>query len=119
LSYLFALSVLQQNTELDQVREAVTRDEPVLSITDPSASVPQPASAAVNEDEVDIDLGDPEVQKAAVFIQTGFKGFKQRKISQGLAKVDFAHLRVLQNQFVDLCKLWWRYVHIPSFCFCT
>jgi len=70
----------------------VTRNEPALCTADASASVPQPSAAAVNEDEVDIDLGDPEVQKAAVFIQTGFKGFKQRKISQGLAKVDFAHL---------------------------
>jgi len=53
-----------------------------------SQQMSQPVSAAVNDEEVDIDLGDPEVQKAAVFIQSGFKGFKQRKVSQGLAKVD-------------------------------
>jgi len=71
----------------EQFSETVTRDELSSSNAASSASVPQPVSAAVNEGEVDIDLGDPEVQKAAVFIQCGFKGFKQRKISQGLGKV--------------------------------
>ena len=65
----------------------------MLSTADAPASVPQQVSAAVNEEEVDIDLGDPEVHKAAAFIQSGFKGFKQRKISQGLAKVHCLHLR--------------------------
>ena len=30
-------------------------------------------------EEIDIDLGDPEVQKAAAFIQSGFRGFKSRR----------------------------------------
>jgi len=71
----------------------VTDDELASNTTDAAASVPQPVSAAVNEEEVDIDLGDPEVQKAAVFIQSGFKGLKQRKISQALAKVDRLRLQ--------------------------
>jgi len=80
---------LLQNTEREQLSETMSRDKPESIRTDAAASVPQPVSAVENkDDEVDIDLGDPEVQKAAVFIQSGFKGFKQRKISQGLVKVD-------------------------------
>jgi len=80
-------SLLQRNTKNEQVDEAVTGDG---ASTD-AATGPQPVSSAVNEDEVDIDLADPEVHKAAVFIQSGFKGFKQRKISQGIGKVDCSH----------------------------
>lgn len=32
-----------------------------------------------DEEEIDIDLNDPEVEKAAVKIQAGFKNFKNRK----------------------------------------
>jgi len=96
--------VLQQNSKSKQVSETVTRDVLSSSTTDAAtsvsqaadagASVSQPVSAAVNDDEeVDIDLGDPEVQKAAVFIQSGFKGFKQRKISQGKVNNNYPHLQ--------------------------
>ena len=57
--------MLQQSSDAEHVSDTVTGDE----------------------EQVDIDLADPEVQKAAVFIQSSFKGFKQRKTSQGLAKV--------------------------------
>lgn len=42
-------------------------------------------SMVIHEEEeevVDIDLADPEVEKAAVLIQGGFKGFKARKKQQ-------------------------------------
>jgi len=81
----------RQNAKKGQDCEiATTQDKPTSSAADaPTSFVPQPVSAAANEDEVDIDLADPEVQKAAAFIQSGFKGFKQRKISQGFTKVGF------------------------------
>jgi len=95
---------LQQNTNTEQVVETVTQDELTSCNAASSASVAQPVSAAVNEEEVDIDLGDPEVQKAAVFIQSGFKGFKQRKISQGLGKVHCLHyFSHLQNYSLLNC----------------
>jgi len=79
----------------------MSHDKPESIRTDAAASVPQPVSAAENkDDEVDIDLGDPEVQKAAVFIQSSFKGFKQRKISQGLVKVDCRFLHYFHLLYV-------------------
>jgi len=94
--YLLAISsVSQHNTEKEQLSEAVTLEEPSTSSNAPE-SLPQSAVPA-EEEEVDIDLGDPEVQKAAVFIQSGFKGFKQRKISQGLTQVDSFLFCLMKN----------------------
>ena len=42
----------------------------------------QSQDAAQEEEEIDIDLTDPEVEKAAVKIQASFKGFKARKTLQ-------------------------------------
>jgi len=113
---------LQQNAGTKQVAEPVTDAEPTSSITDAAASVPQAVSAAVNEEEVDIDLGDPDVQKAAVLIQSGFK---QRKISRGLAKVYYVHivymyrsnvlsfgLRSVANRYVGCCC--YRFSKMPK-----
>ncbi|XP_060079840.1 titin-like [Ylistrum balloti] len=44
-----------------------------------SVKLPSPVTAPV-EDEIDIDLNDPEVAKAAIKIQSTFKGLKSRKI---------------------------------------
>ena len=102
LTYLLPC-VLQQDSKTEQVGETVTDDELASNTTDAAASVPQPVSAAVNEEEVDIDLADPEVQKAAVFIQSGFKGFKQRKVSQGLAKVYIYTTSYLRRRLSSCC----------------
>ena len=108
------VTVLQQNIQKEQDLEtAATEAKPLSSSTaDAPASISQPASATANEEEVDIDLADPDVKKAAVFIQSSFKGFKQRKISAGFVKVDFylpykhyfVYLFVLIHQ-VYLCML--------------
>ena len=42
------------------------------------------SEATPEEEEVDIDLNDPEVAEAAAKIQAGFKGFKARKEVQEL-----------------------------------
>ena len=41
--------------------------------------VTQDLSKGDNEEEIDIDLNDPDVEKAAVKIQASFKGFQARK----------------------------------------
>jgi len=43
------------------------------------------------EEEVDIDLTDPEVEKAAVKIQAGFKGFKARQEIKDLKVRTISH----------------------------
>ncbi|XP_046543963.1 triadin-like isoform X9 [Haliotis rubra] len=43
---------------------------------------------AEEEEEVDIDLNDPDVEKAAIKIQAGFKGFKARKEVQEVKPKD-------------------------------
>lgn len=42
----------------------------------------EPVPKAEPSEEIDIDLGDPEVQKAAVLIQAGFRGLKGRRKPQ-------------------------------------
>ena len=60
----------------------------------------QPESA---EEVVDIDLKDPEVEKAALFIQSGFKGFKAKKFGAAkVAKVLFNILHELHDANVHL-----------------
>ncbi|XP_071842093.1 uncharacterized protein [Apostichopus japonicus] len=46
---------------------------------------PSEETKAEEEEEVDIDLTDPEVEQAALKIQAGFKGFKARKELKGKA----------------------------------
>ncbi|XP_063441380.1 abnormal spindle-like microcephaly-associated protein homolog isoform X6 [Mytilus trossulus] len=45
-----------------------------------------PAQPKAEEEEVDIDLTDPDVEHAAIKIQAGFKGYKARKDVQSKAK---------------------------------
>jgi len=84
----------EADSKPEQIDERMTGDEQtsvtiVASVPQKSSSSSSSAAAAADsEEQVDIDLADPEVQKAAVFIQSSFKDFRQKKISQGQAKVD-------------------------------
>lgn len=53
---------------------------------DSSAFVANDRDGGEEDEVVDIDLDDPEVEKAAVLIQAGFKSFASKKAKQRAAK---------------------------------
>ncbi|XP_021374264.1 titin-like isoform X3 [Mizuhopecten yessoensis] len=58
-------------------KNKTSQSSPPINNVNPT---PSPPVTAPVEDEIDIDLNDPEVAKAAVKIQSTFKGLKSRKI---------------------------------------
>ena len=58
------------------------------------------------EEEIDIDLNDPEVEKAAIKIQAGFKGFMARKEQKEEKGVGVGELQEsLRHVCVTFCVL--------------
>ncbi|XP_033758763.1 microtubule-associated protein futsch-like isoform X6 [Pecten maximus] len=57
-------------------------------ITNVKPTSPSPPVTAPIEDDIDIDLDDPEVAKAAVKIQSTFKGLKSRKLKTKQTSVE-------------------------------
>lgn len=67
---------------ISETNSAVETGKDGFSKPEISGAGIQSSTAEVEEEVVDIDLTDPEVKKAAVFIQAGFKGFKAKKKQQ-------------------------------------
>ncbi|XP_052805345.1 uncharacterized protein LOC128234843 isoform X4 [Mya arenaria] len=71
----------QTRKDLKSKKEAQTQQ-----VSKEDVKAPSPEATEEKKDEVDIDLKDPEVEKAAVKIQAGFKGYKTRQEIK--AKID-------------------------------
>ena len=62
------------------VDESVPNGEPERPVSvEKQESVAPTPDEVKDDDEIDIDLGDPDVEKAATKIQAGFKGHRARK----------------------------------------
>ncbi|GAU89049.1 hypothetical protein RvY_01645 [Ramazzottius varieornatus] len=65
---------------------ATSANAPVNTKTSVHDSTTTSAGATQAEDDVDIDLTDPDVEKAALKIQGAFKGLKSKKSSGATSK---------------------------------
>lgn len=76
----------EENSELTKDSPVPQSDEAPKPQTE-SASEPE-SGIKENDEEVDIDLNDPEVAQAALKIQTGFRGHIARKEVQAMKVCD-------------------------------
>ena len=82
LTVLSCLSLLHQLPANATQQARTTESDSAAQPDSAPEEISQPQDAAQEEEEIDIDLTDPEVEKAAVKIQASFKGFKTRKNRQ-------------------------------------
>ena len=82
LTVLSCLSLLHHLPANATQQARTTESDSAAQPDSAPEEISQPQDAAQEEEEIDIDLTDPEVEKAAVKIQASFKGFKTRKNRQ-------------------------------------
>merc|ERR1712007_234082 len=79
---------LQSMDQMEEEDEYVDEDELVTNIMSPLDSAIEKKKQGEEDNEIDIDLDDPEVEKAATKIQAGYKGMRSRQETKKLKKED-------------------------------